>query len=142
MSDCTLNVDALLDADPDELSGAADSEVGRHVRDCPQCRDAARTILEATDRLRAVLDAPPPPLDVDAVLARAKRRRPLAGRWLAVAAAALLAGLWLFGERERPLPGEPPPPRPEAYPLVEASGDRDVAVIPTANPEITVLWFF
>lgn len=153
MSDCTRFRHDLLATDPDELSGRADSALGRHIRDCERCRVAARVILEATEGLRTVFDAPAPPLDADAVLARARfeavpsrsksdGRRVAWGRWVSVAAAAAIGGLLLLGERERPLPGQAFTPRLQPFAVVEAPADRNVVVIPTENPDITVLWFF
>jgi hypothetical protein len=60
-------------------------------------------------------------------------------------AAAVLAGLWAIGDRDPPpLPGRATPAaRTEAaLPLVESSPGRDVAVMPTNDPDITILWFF
>jgi hypothetical protein len=163
MSECTKSLDELLDADVDELRGRADTELSRHVSHCTRCGAAARRILASNAALDRAL-ASAPSLDVEAVLARARlatapdrdgasTRRPgvpdSSGprwqrwhAWAGLAAAASLAALVLLSVREPSLPGTPGQPLTNAQAMVEAPPDRDVAVIQTDNPDITVLWFF
>jgi anti-sigma factor RsiW len=151
--------EALLEADLDALAGADDTPVGRHVRDCPACAAEAARILRATAALDSVLSTPPR-LDARALVARALtddtvqpdpqtafpagsvRRRPAhTTRWAALAAAACMAALFVWAERDRPLPGPPWTPSDAPAPTVEtASGN--VAVIETDDPDITVIWIF
>jgi len=97
-----------------------------------------------------------PKLDVTALLARARiaaprelprpgRPRVPLGRIAVLAAAAALAGVLVLGDSEPPLPvgADLPSPRPAAPPpLVEPAADQNVAVIPTRNPDITIVWIF
>jgi hypothetical protein len=150
VTECS-RLDELLEVDVDVLVGEGDSELAGHIRGCSHCAEAARAIRASTARLEAVLATPSASLDVDALLARARldaapaptRERYRWARW-AVPAAAVLAGLWAIGDRDPPLPGRATPAaRTEAaLPLVESSPGRDVAVMPTNDPDITILWFF
>ena len=160
MSDCASFRELMLEAEPAELRGKGESLLARHVRDCPACARTAALLLEETERLDAFL-ADAPPLDVDAVLARAGvasgaatpeaapsrlriRRFPLRRVWVPLAAAAALAGLLLFrGPGPTRVPATDMAAREApAPPLVEALADQDVAVMPTNDPNITVVWIF
>lgn len=61
-------------------------------------------------------------------------------RWAGMAAAAAVAGLF-FLNPDTPTP-TPLPRVAQTPPLVEDAPNQNVAVLETANPEITVLWFF
>jgi hypothetical protein len=61
---------------------------------------------------------------------------------MALAVAASIAALLLLARRELPPPGVELAPRLATPVTVEAPADRNVAVIATSNPDITVLWFF
>ncbi len=94
------------------------------------------------------------PLDVDAILSRAavkvdppvRQRRGLKG--FALLAAASLAALLLVRGGEPLLPGSPGFPGAPVAPVVVAYADfetpegSNLAVLPTGNPDITVLWFY
>jgi hypothetical protein len=155
MSDCTRSLDDLLEADLDELRGESVTEVGRHIRDCGQCRSVAQRILDSTARLDAALATRPGGFDVNAVLARARSPKstpqaatitPLRSRWQRIASVALAAsivGLLVLGDRDQPLPGTAFVPSLRAeLPIVEPSVGQNVVVIKTDNPDITVLWFY
>ncbi|MCY3622358.1 MAG: hypothetical protein OXH68_11700 [Gammaproteobacteria bacterium] len=159
-------VETLLTAELDELAGEADTELGRHVRDCPHLSAAARKILAANAALNASL-AEGRVFRGDSLIARARsgettstvgRARwrprvpavPAAWRWVPAAAAvgALAIAAILLGVigSEEPLPGpawDPDPMTPEyaAQPLLVDAPGYNVAVIPTANPDITIFWF-
>ena len=163
MSGCRKSVAALLEADVDELLGYADTELSRHLSGCARCAAAAQRILDANRALDHALDSAPA-LDVETVLARARlaaaagaagrsARRPDArhatgspGRrwhaWAGLVAAASVAALVLLSDREPSLPGTPTSSLATARATVEAPADRNVIVIQTDNPDITVLWFF
>ncbi len=152
MRHCTDLRRLLLEAEPEELAGRGPSPVAEHVRTCGACRSVAEGILAETAALGrhlAYLSSAP---DVDAILTAAGVggeaaftpakviRFPSWRKWSALAAAAAVAGL-LF------LPGDAPLQAPRTItlgppPLVEAAPGQNVAVLPTANPDITVLWFF
>jgi hypothetical protein len=156
MSECTTFRDRLLVADLDELEARVDTPVSRHLRDCPRCRAAARRIIDDTALLAARLAAAPGRPDTEALLAAAgagplpevrtsrpgRRLRSRELPWLGIAAAAAILAVLV----------RPPPPSPDraavgapsiaSPPLVEAAPDHDVAVLPTRDPDITVVWFF
>ena len=152
MSGCTRSLDALLEADVEELSGIAETELGVHIRGCISCAAAARKVLEGNDALDEVLGSAPP-IDAGAVVARARLealpkaegRVPSPGRWrgwAALGAAASIGALLVLSERDPSMPGLELAPRAEVHSIVEAPAGRNVAVIHTDNPDITVLWFF
>lgn len=142
----------LLEADPRELAGLGPSEVADHVRTCAACGAVAGAILEETAALGRFLAEAGQPPDVEAILTSAgvPRSEPGAAarvfsfpswrRWSALAAAAAVVGLLLL-PADAPVEVADIPPL-EGRPLVEVPPDRNVAVLPTANPDITVLWFF
>ena len=136
----------LLEAEPEELAGEGSSQVAEHVRSCPACAAIGRRILEENAELDTFLAQVPSAPNVDAILKGAEAPRakvipfPAWRRWSAVAAAAAVAGLFF-------LQGDAPMQiidtiNFEGAPLVEAAPDQNVAVLATANPDITVLWFF
>lgn len=151
-------VEALLTAELDELAGEADTELGRLVRDSPHCSAAARKILAANEALNASLAAKRV-VDAPALVARARsserstafgwRMRwpaiPSAWPWAAatVGTVAVWTILVVFALRTES-PADPET-RPEVAadhaepPLVDAPG-YSVAVIPTSNPDITIIW--
>ena len=151
MNECP-RVHDLLEAEPEELSGAGTTPLARHVRGCERCALSARRILAANAGLEAALNAAAAPvvLDLDALIAEAR----VAGvsgepalprhawrKWATLAAAATVVGLLLFPTRDPSLPGVPL--EASAAPAaLEIPAGRDVAVIATDNPDITVLWFF
>lgn len=164
MNACDRPVEPLLTAELDELAGQADTELGRHVRDCPHCSAAARKILAANVVLDDLLVVRPTTVARDlvakarsgeevsvAVPAWRQLRWPGAQpgwRWAAagIGALAVAAVLLAVVGREEPLAGpewEPQEITPEyaAQPLLVDAPGYDVAVIPTANPDITIFWF-
>ena len=142
----------LLEAELDELAGDGSSPVAEHVRSCAGCRDLAHRIVEETEGLGSYLSRGAAAPDVDAILGAAGMGEaapepppqvlPFAPwrRWTALAAAAAVAGLFFL--RADHAPQVVGPVAFQTPPLVEAAPDRNVAVMPTANPDITVLWFF
>lgn len=160
MTECNALQDKLLTASPAELRGAGDTPLARHLAGCASCRERAQRIVALTEVLARRLDAPAGVPDVEAILARARRdsdagaRAPRArgtGRrstrrhlpWLGLAAAAVLAAVLLRPVPRPTAPSTGPAPGLEAdLPLVESAPGNDVAVLPTADPDITILWFF
>ena len=166
MSACDRAAGALLTAELDELAGAADSALGRHLRDCPHCSATARKILAANEALHAALAEGRVP-EGESLIARARagEKTTAAGRtrwgarvpgaqpawrWVpgvaAVGALAIAAILLAVVDSEEPLSGpewDPHPVTPEyaAQPLLVDAPGYNVAVIPTANPDITIFWF-
>lgn len=165
MSSCDHPGAPPLTAAPDELAGQADTELSRHIRDCPQCSAAARKILAANAALGTVL-AERSPTDALRLIAQARsaantpegkkdarwswslameagwRWVPIAGGGILAAAVLLLA---VVGSEE-PLPGPEWDPHEvaseyAAQPLLVDAPGYNVAIIPTANPDITIFWF-
>lgn len=147
----------LLEAGPDELRPDHDGPLAAHLLVCRPCDAAAQTIrsfeadlaaqlgggprVDAAEVVRKALaaDGAPPELS-----AARRRARSWTGReaWLALAMAAAIAVVFLWPRPPRPLPGTRMPTPAIDPPAVEAPAGHDVAVLPTSNPDITVLWFF
>ena len=147
----------VLSADIAELRAGANADLARHIETCADCRAAVARVLAATDALAGVMSHAPP-FDAKALLAqggraespRAAWRRLALGwrRWGAwpaagaVATGAAALALYFAALAPEPVPmGEPwlptePPPRP----LLAAAPDHDVVVIPTEDPDITIVW--
>ncbi len=169
MSTCASFTDQILTASVEDLSGRGDTPLARHVRTCPRCAAIARRVLEDTESLDRMLQgsASVRELDVEALLARAegtdrseathppitegsagRPRRKRTSRWVALAAAAGLASLLVLARHGRRLDQLPRQAANAAarteqpVPTVEASPGHDVAVIPTDDPDITVVWYF
>ena len=147
MSACAPFRELLLEAEAAELCGKGGSPLARHVRACPSCARAAALVLEETSRLDAFLGEAPP-LDVDALLARAAapplRRFPGRRIWVPTAAAAALAALllWQATEMRTPPVSVTAAVERSTPPLVEPVPGQDVAVMQTDDPNITVVWLF
>lgn len=148
----------LLTAEPDELAARADTDLARHIGECPHCAAAARAMLAANEGLREVLEVPGR-VDVDAVLgkARADAKRSPPGRraWFTVpaparvvaatslvAAIAVAVALKMHHQADKSLPNEQWTPVAEEQPLLVDAPGYNVAVIPTTDPNITIFWFF
>jgi predicted anti-sigma-YlaC factor YlaD len=148
MMDCASARRAMLQADPAELAGDSESELGRHLQTCAACRAAAAAILAAERGLGEWLAAARPQGDAAEAAARAAatahrraavRRLGAAGSLLAAAAAAAV----LLLPRGR-LPGGAPlaAATPQAVHFsVTAPPGSDVVVMHTSNPKIIVVWY-
>ncbi len=73
MIEFRVSDDVLLEADPAELAGAADTELSRHIAECQSCRDVAKRMLAANRPLHDILGRAPG-VDVDRLLAKAALR--------------------------------------------------------------------
>lgn len=147
----------LLSADIAELRDGANAGLARHIETCADCRAAVARVLAATDALAGVMSHAPP-FDAKALLAQGGMAEPLRDAWRqfalgwrrwvawpsagAVATGAAAVALYFATLAPDPVPmGEPwsptePPPRP----LLAAAPDHDVVVIPTEDPDITIVW--
>ncbi len=161
MTDCPTTRDWILEVDPEELEEDATGEHADHLAECPDCRALADEILGAEALLRDGLDSVEPALGVAEALVRAReahqateahRATRRQRRWQVALplAAAALGGLLLIGRpRPVPAPGFDPATVRAARalgligpgPVVRAEGHERVAVLPTENPKITVIWF-
>lgn len=147
----------LLEADLEELRGEGDGALAEHLRACAACRASARHILDAERALDVALEAeaaqrgptsaiapavPPGARRSPGASARPKWRR--VAPWGLVAAAAALAVL--VGPRFRGAG----PPREVLREVAPAAADVDatpaagstVVLFRTADPTITVVWFY
>lgn len=148
----------LLTAEPDELAARTDSDLARHIRECPHCATAGRAMLAANDGLREVLEFPGQ-VDADAVLRKAHtattRSRPGWRAWFTVpaparvvaatslvAAIAVAVALKIHNQPDKPVPSEQWTSVAEEQPVLVDAPGYNVAVIPTANPDMTIFWFF
>lgn len=142
----------LLEAD---LGGTEDEALGRHLESCEGCAELLDRLIEGQARLGTALAgaAATVAADIDPARVRAgiTRSRGIPWRriWVPLAAAAAIAGVAFFGLRERPSSGAVVPPEwalPNAdlasiRPVIESGSHDKVAVLPTENPDITVVWF-
>ena len=167
MSTCDRSVKPLLTAELDELAGEADTELGRRIRDCPHWSAAARKILAANVVLNASLSERQA-LQSAALLARARSRDPAPGAsrpggwregwlWLAnrpafgwvgaaigLVAVATILLVFTLPQEQQPSPelaAEQAAGERTSQPLVVDAPGYDVAVIPTENPDVTIIWF-
>ncbi|MDE0690941.1 MAG: hypothetical protein OXI55_01715 [Gammaproteobacteria bacterium] len=146
----------LLSTDIAELRDSG-GDLARHIETCAECSEAVARILAATDALGGVMSHAPS-LDAKAVVAREGEASASRSAWhwiapawrkwgawpAAGAAAAAVAAVTLYFATRTPEPvlvGEPwsptdPPPRP----LLAAAPGHDVVVIPTEDPDITIVW--
>ena len=162
-----LERSASPDASPGALPNPS-AEHADHLAECPECRALADEILGAESALRDGLDSVEPDVDVVAALDRARKTHQAAAhqtarrrrRWQVAVplAAAALGGTILMGRPSSvPGPGFNPATVPAfdpatvraaralglvgPRPVVKVEGDQRVAVLPTRNPNITVIWF-
>lgn len=146
---CTEARAALLEADPMELRGEAETAVSLHLRECAACRAAADAILATEAAAGRWIETRAPRRGAADVVARgrsaAQRRRRARWGWLVPLAAA--AGIVTLIVTQ---PGPHPPggdvgvvPEPAAGRIaVEAPAGRNVAVFETADPNIVIIWLF
>ncbi len=141
---CPTALDLMLEVDPAELAGKADSELSRHIHGCVPCRAAARRILDAESVLRETLAAAAPRrTTAEAIQLAGQRRKRTLRLWQLgpLAAAAGVAGLILA--RHNPIALVPTvAPHPSPRIAVTAPPGRSVAVLQTDNPDVVVIWFF
>ncbi len=151
MTACRTWASRLVVAAPEELSGTAQTDLSRHVQGCPRCAAEARRIAAAAEALRMAMSSP----EVDAARlidqarsAETVEPRPTSHRfakapriaWGALAASMAAATVAVVLLMQPPtLEPLPPPERPQ--PLVDAA-DYNLVVMPTRNPDITILWFY
>jgi hypothetical protein len=148
--ECKAALKRLLEADPAELSGASDSELAAHLRECERCSAVAGRLLAGQQELAAQLGELGPCTDVEEALSRARaRRRRVARRrnaWRVaapLAAAAAVAAVFLLSSPDGQMPGEVVPlPAPRIEPVVHVAAAQNVMVFETQDKSAKVIWFY
>jgi len=142
---CVEAHEAILEAEPAALRGEGDGALARHLVECAACRERARRVLSGMAALDRALEAE---AGASPVRRKPPARHPIARRlapWGAgLAAAAALAGLLLVRHPDAPRgTGVTAVTRLAAGMEVDLSAStRPAAVFRTADPNITVVWFF
>ena len=138
---CDAMRERILEADLVELRGEADTPLAQHIQECDHCRALARKIVESEAALGAALDSITSGIRTRTE-APGRRRRWHWAALVPLAAAAGLAAIMLRGGTEAPpVPALPPSMQVVNAPVVETSGDQNVAVFTTDDPDIVVVWF-
>ena len=147
----------LLEVEPHELEAGRGDELADHIAGCAACAADVAHLLAFQRELDDVLGRVPQ-LDAAEIVRRARTPRGDGRRgadrgpgrvawrrretWLSLAAAAALVLVVLWQRPPRAMPGDPWSAPLVDPPTLEAPAGRDVAVLPTSNPDITVIWFF
>ena len=150
---CEMKLDVLLEAEPEELAGVGDTALAQHVARCSRCRAIAGELLEGQTLLAEGLRLLTPARNVESVVDRIRlqaARRRLRSRLrtvvLPLAAAAVLSVLVVGARVPRRTVFDDTTARGaatlEAARAIRVSPARNVAVMKTDNPKITVVWFY
>lgn len=137
--DCRTARDRLLTADLDALDPRRRDPLADHLRACAACAAAAQRIVDASAALAAGLvpgEAPAPEI--------AGRRKPVRRLRAATIAALAAAALLLFILRGSDLAGPAAPPAAASapVPVISVPEGRNAVVFRTADPTITVVWYY
>lgn len=139
---CTEAYDAILEAELVKLRGEGDGDLARHLRECAACRATARRVLDALGALDLALGGE----NLAVPTARNGRvRRVPVRRVAAVGLLAAAAAVAILVRRPQAPERVPITARPVAVVAVEvdvSTSTRQVAVLSTADPNITVVWYF
>lgn len=148
--ECSSYLDIMLEAEPRELRGDADSALALHLRSCAPCRAEAHEIVRAGRLLAGQLAA-----ESAALPGRRQRRagwRPIARVGLPAAAVILLSLLAAGRLRNRVIShGAVTQPAASAtgsadavpmFPVVDVEPGQNAVVFSTTNPGITVVWYY
>ncbi len=158
MMRCEIARDRILEADPAELTNEVTGDLAEHLETCSACQALAERVLESERALAGAIAAVEPGLDVDAALSRVPSGRGWgsvrgwrrAGLALPLAAAAVAALVMLkpLGNPGQAVAFDPSSPvvaralgwdRPP--PVVRSTSHATIAILPTENPDITIIWF-
>ena len=139
---CADAYDSILEADPAILRGEGAGELAQHLRECAACRESAHRVLEGLATLDRALEGEasrrPARREARTGWSVARRLSPLG---LLAAAAAVVVLLWHPGAPSRTVVPAPTG-APVAFDVDVSASSRPVAVFRTADPNITVVWFF
>ncbi len=155
---CEIARARILEADQAELSNEVTGDLAEHLESCGACQALAERVLESERALAGAIAAMEPGLDVDVALARVPsgqgwgsvRGWRRAGFALPLAAAAVAALVLLKppGNPGQAVAFDPSSPvvtsalgwdRPAS--VVRSTSHASVAILPTENPDITIVWF-
>lgn len=139
--------EAMLEADPAELAGRGKTALAAHVRDCARCRVLGRRLLEEQAALGGALGEIRPRGSATAAGPGSGPPRPSAIRRGAallapLAAAAVVAALWLARPGNRPLRREGVLAARGTDPArvsVDVS-EGGAVVFATRDPAVTLVW--
>ena len=136
---CTEAREAMLVAEPADLTGATSTPLATHIADCADCRRASAIIAAATTQLGVAIAG-------RAMIApRRISRRAIGLAFVPVAAAAVFAAL-LPGRFSRTAEPRVSSPRAvSSLPVVrqvslEVARGQHATVLRTADPKVTVIW--
>ena len=155
---CEIARERILEADTAELAREDATDLAGHLDGCDGCRALADEVLESGLALAGALSAMEPGLDVELALARVPSGRgwSLVQGWGRVGvalplAAAAAAALVMLKPPSNPTPAIAFDPSATAVaqalgwdrsvPVVRSASHGNVAILPTENPDITVVWF-
>jgi len=142
MDECRSFQELMLEADPEELSGSADTPLSVHLLTCPECESIARRFREGEAGLRRIMSSLGPQRPIGAAPRPPARRRHWA--WASLATAAALS-LW-FGLRANgpPVTNVNPRAAPTGHSrqAVTVATNQNVVIMSTTNPDITIMWFY
>lgn len=152
--ECSEYVEAMMEAEMDELRGDGPSALASHIRGCTDCARQAALLIRGTQLLAEGMragDGPDPALGVRRVLVKTKQSWPrrLAVAALPAAALVLLAlGIERYGsvsssgvERASAIATDTEAAE-VLTPGVELQSGRNAVVFRTSNPKITVVWYY
>jgi hypothetical protein len=152
-------MEQILEANPGELRGAEETDLVAHLAGCKECRAAADRIvameaglggwLGEVERGHGSTRGAPPVMgggDIHPGAVRIRRRRTF---WTVFfpAAAAALVGLFLYeggpaGENDPVTSLISQGVAAGLPPLVESSPGKNVVVLETQDPKITLVWLY
>jgi len=149
--DCDAALARMMEAEPAELSGDADTELAAHMNECSRCGAVAARLLEGQAELDRALGEVRPRTSAEEALKRARSRagRSRGATWrvaVPLAAAAILAGILFL--RSTPFQQLPEPTTSEftrdweRRAFVEARSSRNVLVFETGDRSAKVVWFY
>ncbi len=131
--------DAMLEADPELLTGIGDAPVAVHIQTCERCRDLAAAMLGqltlARNAYARIESGSPPPR-------HSVRFIPRRAVWaVATLAAAAVVITIIGGRRVAPAPEAPSDTASTSVAVVVPDG-RNAIVFATKNPLISVVWIY
>ena len=153
---CEIARDRIMEAAPAELADEGAGELAEHLGGCAACRALAAQVLESEGLLADAIAGIEPGLKLESALARVPSgrgwgavrgwRRAGLALPLAAAAVAALVMLRLPDDAGRTIAFDPASPVIGSAlgwdrSVVRSGSHSSVMVLPTENPDITIVWF-